>query len=119
MSVSFIDRLSARLLDKASNKFGPEDPKWYQFVMDHKQYLLDKATKVEHTVLELVPFRYKPDIYYVRKHRGELTQTWIFCMLNDIRNVTEFNESRQVLLVPDPKDITTLRAKFDSAQGSS
>jgi hypothetical protein len=116
MSDAPVHRLSDRLRDKMKDNFGPEDPKWYQFIMDHKQYLLDRSKRVTHTVLELVPFRYKPDIYFVKKCMGKLTQTWIFCMLNDMRDETDFNESRQTFLVPDVKDIEKLRATFDAAQ---
>jgi hypothetical protein len=37
-------------------------------------------------------------------------------MLNDMRDETDFNESRQTFLVPDVKDIEKLRATFDAAQ---
>ena len=116
MSDEPVHRLSDRLKSMTKDNFGPEDPKWYQFIMDHKQYLLGRCKRVTHTVLELVPFRYKPDIYFVKKCMGKLTQTWIFLMLNDMRSATDFNESRQTFLVPDIKDIEKLRATFDAAQ---
>lgn len=115
--MSDIDRLSDRLRSMTSNNYGPEDPEWYQFVMDHRSYLESKATKVIHTTLELVPFRYKPELYYIKQHQGEQTQAWIFCMLNNIRDVSEFNESRQTFIVPDPKTIVELHQKFSASLG--
>ena len=115
MAVKELDRLSERLTRMASNKFGPEDPAWYQFVMDHKQYLISKSSIAEFTILKMSPYKFKPAEFYVKECKGNFNQAWIFCMINDITDVTEFNESRTKLLIVSPDEIVKLRSLFDSA----
>lgn len=109
-----IDRLSDRLRSKTQSAYGPENTAWAQFVTDNKFYLRQKSKRIKTTMLDMVPYRYRPIEYYAEQH-GDINQTWIFLLINDIRNLYDFNESVTSLWIPKPDDIRDLKRVFDSS----
>lgn len=109
-----INRLSDRLRSKMQSGFGPENEDWKQFITDNKFFLRQKSKRIEVLMLDMVPYRYRPHEYYA-SHGGDLNQTWIFLMVNDIRNLPDFNESITSLWIPSPDTIKELKRVFDSS----
>ena len=109
-----ISRLSDRLRDKMQSKYGPENTAWAKFVADNKFYIRQKSQRIKMTMLDMVPYRYRPHEFYASK-QGDLNQTWIFLLVNDIRNAQDFNESITSLWVPEPDLIRDLKREFDSS----
>lgn len=109
-----INRLSDRLRGMMTSGYGPEDTAWAQFVADNKLFLRNRSKYVTVTMLNMVPYRYRPNEYYAAQ-AGDINQTWIFLMLNDIRNPSDFNESVTSLWIPSPDAIRDLKQKFDSS----
>lgn len=109
-----INRLSDRLRTKMNSGYGPEDTAWLQYMTDNKFFLRQKSKRVEVTMLDMVKYRYRPNEFYA-SHGGDLCQTWIFLMINDIRNLSDFNESVTSLWIPDPDTIRSMKRSFDSS----
>ena len=108
------DRLSDRLRSKMQSGYGPENVAWAQFITDNKFYLRQRSPRIKMTMLDMVPYKYRPHEFYASRH-GDVNQTWIFLMINDIRNAQDFNESVTSLWVPDPDAIKDLKRQFDSS----
>ena len=108
-------RLSERLVTK-SYIFGPEDPVWEQFVRDHKRYIQKNSKKMKFIPENLVPYRYRPEDFVV-DHEGDVPMTWIFLLINDIRDPAQFTETCTDLYVFTRETIRVLKRMFtESAQ---
>lgn len=109
-----LPKLSDRLKNRTDDKYGPQDPDWVQFVSDHKLYLREKSPSKTFTPLDLAPYKYRPDEFY-SKNRGNINQTWIFLMVNDLRSPNDFNESIKRMWIVDPDVIVDLRKHYESS----
>ena len=109
-----INRLSDRLRDQTRKHYGLEEELWVQFVQDHKLYLRENSPYKSFTTLDLFQYKYRPEEFY-KANRGDITQTWIFLFVNDIRDASGFNESISHLWVVDPDVISKLRKQFESS----
>lgn len=103
-----------RLSDRLSSvmQMGPEDINWYHFILDHKEYLRRKSTYKEYTPEQLVKYRYRPNEFYTEECKGEAYMAWIFLLVNEIRDPSEFNENNTRLYIPQATDITTLYSTY-------
>lgn len=108
-------RLSERIRFETNDNYGRgTDTGWIQFIRDHKQYLRDNSPVKTYAVLDLLPFKYRPEEFYVSVG-GKIDMAWIFMFVNDLRDVTDFNESLNQLWVVDPSVIVRLRRLYESS----
>lgn len=103
-------RLSERLVTK-SYIFGPEDPLWEQFVRDHKRYIQQNSRKMKFIPENLVPYRYRPEDFVVA-NEGDVSMTWIFLLINDIRDPAQFTETCTNLYVFNREVIRVLKRSY-------
>ena len=108
-----LSKLSDRIKEKTKNSFGPEDPDWYQYILDHKLYLREQSEVKSFTLLDLVKYRYRPEEFFVSMD-GDLNQAWIFMLVNDIRSPTDFTEALTKLWIVKPEIIEDLRRRYES-----
>ena len=108
-----LSKLSDRIKAKTNNAFGPEDPEWYQFILDHKLYLRERSEVKSFTLLDLVKYRYRPEEYYATVG-GDVNQAWIFMLVNDLRSPTDFTETITKLWIVNPETIEDLRRHYES-----
>lgn len=109
-----INRLSDRLREKMQSNYGQENVAWAKFATDNKFFLRQRSKRVKMRMLDMVPYKYRPHEYYAAQG-GDVNQTWIFLMVNDIRNAQDFNESVTSLWIPSPDDIKELKREYDSS----
>ena len=108
-----LSKLSDRIKDKASNSFGPEDPDWYQYILDHKLYLREQSAVKSFTLLDLVKYRYRPEEFFASTG-GDINQTWIFLLVNDLRSPADFTEALTKLWIVRHETIEALRRRYES-----
>jgi len=108
-----LSKLSDRIKEKTKNSFGPEDPDWYQYILDHKLYLREQSEVKSFTLLDLVKYRYRPEEFFVSMD-GDLNQAWIFMLVNDLRSPTDFTEALTKLWIVKPETIEDLRRRYES-----
>ena len=99
-------RLSERMLSDAS-ELGPEDLGWNQFVRDHKNYIKQLCRTRTFDKAVMVRYRYRPEEMYVAND-GLKQATWIFLLVNDIRDPSEFTEQKCTWLFPPKLKLTEL-----------
>lgn len=91
------------------------DLAWIRFVKDHKRFLLSKAKSRKYVPLDLIPYRFRPEEFWVEKLNGTLDAAWIFMFINDLRDVSDFNESINRLLVITNSDVEKLRQQYEAS----
>ena len=106
-------RLSERM-SNAYPHYGPGDPKWNQFVRDHKEWIKSQCTLKKFKPEELLQYRFLPAEFYVSQE-GVFPATWIFMLINGIASPMEFNESRTQWYIPPPTLIPELYSQYVSA----
>lgn len=109
-----ISKLSDRLAKTANNSYGPEDQDWVQFVKDHISYLRENSPVKVFTTFDMVKYKYRP-IEFFTDNRGDINQVWIFLMVNDLHDPSDFNESIKRLWVVDTDQIKKLRQRYESS----
>lgn len=107
-------RLSERL--DTVNRLGQEDTSWYHFVRDHKKYLKRRAKIVRFAPEEIVKYRYRPQDFYVDKCNGAYPLTWIFLLVNDIRNPADFNENHTKFFIVSRDDIENIYNVYSTSE---
>ena len=107
-------RLSERM-QAETLRFAPDDDAWNLFVRDHKKYLRNKATRTTFTAEELSKYRYRPEEFYV-DHGGIVQATWIFLYINDIRDISEFDETRRKLFILPWEEIRQLHEMYKNSE---
>ena len=105
-------RLSERM--KNSNvPYGPGDPRWDQFIRDHKEWIKKQCTLKKFRAEELLQYRFLPAEFYISQG-GVPTATWIFMLINGIASSMEFNESRTQWYLPPTDLIPELYSQYIS-----
>ncbi len=84
-------RLSDRM--RSISMYGPSDPRWDQFVRDHKEWIKAKCTLRKFKPEEILQWRYKPADFYA-DNGGSMDVAWVFMLLNNIASPMEFHEGR-------------------------
>lgn len=110
-------RLSERMMYDAE-KMGPEDINWNQFVRDHKDHIKSLATTQTFDTATISRYRYRPEEFYV-DHDGLKQITWIFLLINDIRDITEFTEQKTTFLMISKVKIRELYSVYSSSVHAS
>lgn len=110
-----LSSLAGRLTYMTREKYGAEDPNWVQYVDDHKLYIREKSPIQHFMPIDLVRYRYRP-VDFFKDNNGDPMQTWIFMAVNDLHNVSEFNESITQLWMVKSDTIHELRAMYESTR---
>ena len=110
-------RLSERLVNSGES-YLPSNKKWNEFVRDHKAYLRRKSTTTQYAPELLVRYRYRPEEFYQEQCDGSLYLAWIWMLVNDIYNVTQFTESRTEYYNVSADDLRELYLAFRSCINS-
>lgn len=105
-------RLSERMKN-TNAPYGPGDPKWDQFVRDHKEWIKKQCVLKRFKAEELLKYRFNPEAFFISQE-GFAVSTWIFMMLNGIASPMEFNESRTQWYIPPPELIPELYSQYVS-----
>ena len=108
-----VESLSSRVRGILADKLGCVEPEWVQFINDHKRYIRQKSSIVSLTTYDLARYKFRPFEYFRDKASAHQTLTWIYCLINDIRTIENFNQTISKLWIPDPKVITDLRKSFE------
>jgi len=107
-------RLTTRLNEL--QQMGPEDMNWYHFVRDHKKYLKRKSNIRVYTPEQLVKYRFRPGEFFADQCRGPMYMTWIFLLVNDIRDPSDFNENNTKITMVMPDAIQELYQLYSTSQ---
>lgn len=107
-------RLSERAVAR-SDQYGPEDPNWKQFILDHKKHLQSLCARKTYTPEQMVSYRYRPQ-QFVIDNEADLSMVWIFLFINDLRNPTEFNESRTTFYVFNRTHISEMHDLYAASE---
>ncbi len=110
-------RLSERI-EAENNEYGPENQKWSQFVHDHKDYIIKRCRSVTTTPEGMLKYKYRPTEYVV-DNEIKANCTWIFLLINDIRDPAEFNENINKLKLFTQDVVTDLFRTFSGSENAS
>lgn len=110
-------RLSTRIYKRFPN-MGPENERWRQFVLDHKEYIRSKSKRRLFTPEELAPYRFRPESFWTEKGGGMFEATWIWMFVNDIREPTQFTESKTQYVMFDSTLVRQLFGLFSASANS-
>ena len=109
-----VDALSTRVYNNAiSDRLAYVEPGWIQFINDHKRYIRQNSKMISLTTYDLARYRFRPIEYFNDQVRCGQNLVWIYCLINDIRTVEEFNQTISKLWMPDPKILTDLRKSYE------
>ena len=108
-----LNPLSSRVAGILNDRMGNTDQNWVQFINDHKRYIRSQSTIVNLTTYDLARYRFRPYEYFNDKVQISQTLTWIYCLINDIRAIEDFNQTISKLWIPDPKVIIDLRKSYE------
>jgi len=111
-------RLADRM-SNASDKYGPDDTNWNQFIKDHKKYLRSISELTEYTVEAMTRYRYRPEEFFMTKIKGPYQAAWIWLFINDIRNMRDFNASQTQFYMFKWADLEKLYSVYKSSSSSS
>lgn len=93
-------------------KYKADDSQWVQFILDHKQYLIDNSTIVPIDVNTMNTYRYKPYLFLTSK-KVDFGMMWIVCFINDCNDFHKF-DNLSFLYIPSNDTIYNLRVKFNT-----
>ena len=109
-----VNALSSRVLRNATaDRLAYIEQGWIQFINDHKRYIRQKSKIISLTTYDLARYRFRPIEYFNDLVQCGQNLVWVYCMINDIRTVEDFNQTLSKLWLPDPKVITDLRRSYE------
>lgn len=109
-----IESLASRVIDNATlDRLAYLEPGWIQFINDHKRYIRQQSKVISLTTYDLARYKFRPVEYFDEYTHCGPNLVWVYCMINDIRTIEEFNQTISKLWIPDPSILTDLRKSYE------
>ncbi len=101
------------LIEQLKNaKYAPSDSKWVQFIIDHKNYIIENSTVVTLDKNTMNTYKFKPLIFLSSKNVS-YDVMWIVCFINGFLDPINFHNLYSIY-IPNESVIYNLKIKYNT-----
>jgi hypothetical protein len=105
----------SQLLISSETRMTASDPEWYQFIVDHRDYLCSTAATHQVSLERAHGYRFAPYRYLAEVALVPSDTIWIVLLINDLQDPQLFYTA-MTLYLPDAVVLTNLQEKFNNSQ---